>query len=501
MIAKIRKPLAIITMLLLSSLLSSVQIAAGENDQGEENEVRIWKIVNIWSGMKIEVKIRVEISTVGLFSLTLEKPYVLISFELNPKGDNYPDMWIEAVYEGLSGPDNRKLSFDEASGFFYFPPTQIRLDPAGIYPFNTYRAQFTLSGESVSFSGSGENPKMTDTPVTWLNSKIKWEDNTVLVEMKRDTSRSIGQSLIIIIPFLLVFWFSIVAFKKSTKKGAALKKLAGAPCISFVTAIGFVYTILAGVNMELMPIGSPIFLILIVLGICIYCKYFGKYILERLSKHEGGDTMGLYQMIRNLYHRVRHAIIQAVPHLIIPIFVIFAILRIFDKIKWEEFLIVALVVITAYHAIQTSKTVGETQKARRTEILPRLKLTIVPSGPNHILMRIVNIGKGAARDINVKYWLKDLKKYKRSWNVPFLMPNKYLEFPIPTGKDSYKTSLDFFTKESRKLRMKVVYSDILGFKREDEIKLNVKEMIMLLQMQGELGGIKKLKKSRGAGKG
>jgi len=284
MIAKIPKPLAIITMLLLSSLLSSVQIAAGENNQGKENEVRIWQIVDIWTGTKIKVKIRVEISTVGLFGLTLERPYALISFELNPKGDNYPDMWIEAVYKGLSGPDNRRLSFDEANGSFYFPPTQIRLDPAGIYPFNTYRAQFTLSGERVSFSGSGENPKMTDTPVTWLNSKIKWEDNTVLVEMERDTSRSIGQSLIIIIPFLLVFWFSIVAFKKSTKKGAALKELAGAPCISFVAAIGFVYTILAGVNMELMPIRSPIFLILIVLGICIYYKYFGKYILEGLSR-------------------------------------------------------------------------------------------------------------------------------------------------------------------------------------------------------------------------
>lgn len=285
MIAKIPKPLAIITMLLLSSLLSSVQIAAEENDQGKENEVRIWQMVHIWSGMKIEVKIRVEISTVGLFGLTLERPYALISFELNQKGDNYPDMWILAVYEGLSGPDNRKLSFDEANGSFYFPPTQIRLDPAGIYPFNTYRAQFTLSGESVLFSGSGENPKMTKTPVTWLNSKIKWENNIVLVEMERDTFLSIVQSLIIIIiPFSLVFWFSIVAFKKSTKKGAALKELAGAPFISFVTAIGFVYIILAGFNMELMPIGSPIFLFLIVLGICVYCKYFGKCILEGLSR-------------------------------------------------------------------------------------------------------------------------------------------------------------------------------------------------------------------------
>lgn len=286
MIAKIPKPLAIITMLLLSSLLSSVQIAAGENDQGKENEVRIWQMVDIWSGMKIEVEIRVEISTVGLFGLTLERPYASISFELKPKVDNYLSKWIKVEYEGLSGKVSRKLSFDEANGAFYFPPTQIRLDSsAWRYPFNTYRAQFTLSGENVSFSGGGENPKMTNTPVTWLNSKIKWEDNTVLVEMERDTPLSIVQSLLsIIIPFFLVFWFSIAAFKKSTKKGATLKELAGALCISFVTAIGFVYTILAGVNMELMPVRSPIFLFLIVLGICIYYKYFWKYILEGLSR-------------------------------------------------------------------------------------------------------------------------------------------------------------------------------------------------------------------------
>jgi len=174
------------------------------------------------------------------------------------------------------------------------------------------------------------------------------------------------------------------------------------------------------------------------------------------------------------------------------IFVMAVILLVIERISFEGFLILALVGgITAYSAIQAGRAVSETQKARRIEILPRLKLTIVPSGPNHILMRIVNIGKGAAMDVEVTHRLEGLENAERSWNVPLLMPGKYLEFPIPTGKDSYETSMDFFTKESRKLGMEAGYSDILGLERKIKDEINVKEMIMLLQMQGELEGIKK----------
>lgn len=284
MIVKMSKLLAVTSiLLLLSSLLSSVQVVAGENNQGKEYEENIWQNTSMWANMTIKTEnIRVEISTVGLFGLTLERPYALISFELKPKGDNYLGRWVKVKYEGLSGEGSRKLSFDETNGIFYFPLTQISLDSSAwtSYPFNSYRAQFKLSGENISFSESGE--KITDTPVLLLKSKINWEKDTISVEMERDISSSIVQLLLcIMFPFLLVFLCSMAAFKKSTKKRASLKEFGGF-FISFVAAIGFVYTILAGFNMELMPISSLIFIILIVLGIVMF--YFRTHILEGLSK-------------------------------------------------------------------------------------------------------------------------------------------------------------------------------------------------------------------------
>ena len=210
-----------------------------------------------------------EIDTVGLFGLTLERPYALISFELKPKVDNYLGKWVEVEYEGLSGKSSRKLSFDEANGAFYFPPTQIRLDSSPwMYPFNTYRVQFTLSGENVSFSGSGE--KITDTPVLLLRSKIKWENNTLSVEMGRELHYSFFQSAIIFSLFLVILKCSM----------STIKRTLGGFFISFATALGFVYLILTGLNMELMPIFSPIFWGLFGLG--AWC--FRKPLLMKLSK-------------------------------------------------------------------------------------------------------------------------------------------------------------------------------------------------------------------------
>jgi len=284
MVVKMFKLLAITAMLLLlSSLLSSVvQIAAaaGENDQGKENEVYIWKIATVWENLTINAYIRVEIGTVGLFGLTLERPYALISFELKPEIDNYLGKWIEVEYEGLSGKVSRKLSFDEANEAFYFPPTQIRLDSsAWRYPFNTYRVQFTLSGENVSFSGSGENI-LLETHVQLMRFKIKWENNIISGEMARNTFESIVQLIFgIITPFFTVFWCSMGLLKKSTKKRTLLKESLIRLSICFTVAIPFVYFILGVFDLELMPIPSPIFLILIVLGIG-----FRKDVLMKLSK-------------------------------------------------------------------------------------------------------------------------------------------------------------------------------------------------------------------------
>jgi len=121
-----------------------------------------------------------------------------------------------------------------------------------------------------------------------------------------------------------------------------------------------------------------------------------------------------------------------------------------------------LVIVTAYYAIQTSKTVNEMKKATEAEFLPSLRLALGWIGPVNTQLVVTNAGKGAAIGIKAKFGVRELKDSGRSWTWPMLMPGERETMEIAVGPEKYETSMDFFKGTQSTLDFQAEYSDILG---------------------------------------
>jgi len=131
-----------------------------------------------------------------------------------------------------------------------------------------------------------------------------------------------------------------------------------------------------------------------------------------------------------------------------------------------EFLLFAatllLVIVTAYYAVQTRKTVNEMKKATEAEFLPSLKIALGWIGPMNTQLVVTNVGKGAAIGIKARFGVREFKNSERSWIWPMLMPGEQETMQVPVGPEKYETSMDFFKGTQSTLDLQAEYSDILG---------------------------------------
>ena len=131
-----------------------------------------------------------------------------------------------------------------------------------------------------------------------------------------------------------------------------------------------------------------------------------------------------------------------------------------------EFLLFAatllLVIVTAYYAVQTRKTVNEMKKATEAGFLPSLKVALGWIGPVNTQLVVTNVGKGAAIGIKARFGVREFKNSERSWIWPMLMPGEHETMQIPVGPENYETSMDFFKHNQSTLDLQAEYSDILG---------------------------------------
>lgn len=121
-----------------------------------------------------------------------------------------------------------------------------------------------------------------------------------------------------------------------------------------------------------------------------------------------------------------------------------------------------LVIVTAYYAIQTRKTVDEMRKATEAQFLPSLKVALGDIGPVHTELLVTNAGKGAAIGIKAKFRIRELNDSERSWTWPMLVPGGSETLAIPVGPEKYESSIDFFKGTQSTLDLQAEYSDILG---------------------------------------
>ena len=125
-------------------------------------------------------------------------------------------------------------------------------------------------------------------------------------------------------------------------------------------------------------------------------------------------------------------------------------------------LTIALVGITAFYAFQTWRTVKAMKKATEAQFFPYLDMSINFRGPTIIFLRFSNVGIGAAKNIVLKFWIKELKDTTRWWRFPLLRPNEDQEFQIPIDGSKYESDTGFFKENICTLIFEAEYEDVLG---------------------------------------
>ena len=146
-----------------------------------------------------------------------------------------------------------------------------------------------------------------------------------------------------------------------------------------------------------------------------------------------------------------------------------------------------LVLVTGYYAMQTRRTVSEMRKATVAQFRPHLKLSLDFMGPVSIMMKITNVGRGAALNVDIRFWTS--RNNIKQWSVSVLEAGDYERFFIPTTPGKHRKSMNYFKQNPTVLKMEGSHTDIPGENHqvEDEIDLTrfVKQVAGVSQLYRE----------------
>ncbi len=128
----------------------------------------------------------------------------------------------------------------------------------------------------------------------------------------------------------------------------------------------------------------------------------------------------------------------------------------------------ALVFATFYLAWQTRNVAQQTLKARLAEYEPIIKSTLGWIGPIGVSLKIWNVGRGVAKNIELEIRQLPEKKPARKWVQPLLAPNEFARLPF--DQTYFKDLAGTFEQ----IRIKGQCVDVLGRTHpiEDVIDLN-----------------------------
>jgi hypothetical protein len=129
-----------------------------------------------------------------------------------------------------------------------------------------------------------------------------------------------------------------------------------------------------------------------------------------------------------------------------------------------------LVGATIYYAIQTKRLVQVSDRTRTEQVKPVIKTFLSFIGPVYVILRIQNIGLGAAIDFDATLDLTPKSKtFPRNWKEPVLDKGKYRDFFLPDG---YLEKIGIYVDH---ITAKGTYKDVFGTMQEFDEKINVKE--------------------------
>jgi hypothetical protein len=157
-----------------------------------------------------------------------------------------------------------------------------------------------------------------------------------------------------------------------------------------------------------------------------------------------------------------------------------------------------LIAITAIYATLTWMMLKEMREARKAELRPCIKASLDLIGSDIVVLKIQNIGKGAAIDINAEFSLEPSENAKATWQYRLLSSTESKRFLLPDPDKKY--TLDALTEKYKEVIVKISYKDVFNEMHEETLSINLKEFkeglfgsIMLLDtsMKEHIEDIKK----------
>ena len=136
-----------------------------------------------------------------------------------------------------------------------------------------------------------------------------------------------------------------------------------------------------------------------------------------------------------------------------------------------------LIAITAIYATLTFFMLIEMRKARKNELRPYIQAALEFYGESEstIILKIQNIGKGAAIGVAVEYSLKLSEDVKLVWKYPLLSSGDVKKIYIPELNKEKTVMLKEAIKKYNEIIVKICYKDVFNEKHEKVSHINLKE--------------------------
>lgn len=141
---------------------------------------------------------------------------------------------------------------------------------------------------------------------------------------------------------------------------------------------------------------------------------------------------------------------------------------------------IALVLLTAWYATETHRTVKRMDREREETSRPVLTLQLIPWQPQLLKLRIQNVGNGPA--VGVKGTIEAILKSGSAsipWSYPLLAASKYEEFGFPTppgASNEERFRIDAIRLKVIEVRAKFVYKSVSGSQYELKDSIQIQQV-------------------------
>ena len=123
-------------------------------------------------------------------------------------------------------------------------------------------------------------------------------------------------------------------------------------------------------------------------------------------------------------------------------------------------LTIVLVGATIFYAVQTFRTVSVLKETREAEFLPHIVPSLSMLGPVAIVLEVFNIGKGGAKNLEVKYRMREIPDSEKIWYQSLFNAGESQVFYLKGNSNELAIDLKFFEEKQITIEVDASYWDI-----------------------------------------